>query len=140
MNTHNDDTTTLQEIAGSRRSHEATPVLLLGSHIPKSSQVVRLDGPVTIGRDRRSVDGVRAQDAEVILRTDRMLSRPHLRIAKVAGRWTVEDLGSKNGTFLRGRKISGPDILANGDEIRLGRVAMTFRIFRPGISTLTGAE
>jgi len=68
------------------------------------------------------------------------VSRRHARIVVTGEAATLEDLGSKNGTFLRGRKISGPDILANGDEIRLGRVAMTFRIFRPGISTLTGAE
>ena len=140
MNTHNDDTTTLQEIAGSRRSHEATPVLLLGSHIPKSSQVVRLDGPVTIGRDRRSVDGVRAQDAEVILRTDRMLSRPHLRIAKVAGRWTVEDLGSKNGTFVGDQRVGGPRSLSDGDIIGVGSVKLTLRIFQTPISTMTERE
>jgi transcriptional regulator with PAS, ATPase and Fis domain len=128
MNTNNDDTTTLQELASSRRSRTATPVLLLGSHIPKSSQVVSLNGPVTIGRDRRPVDDVRAQDTEVILRTDRMLSRPHLRIAKAANRWTAEDLGSKNGTFVDGRRIETPTPLSDGSIVLFGSHAAVFRL------------
>ena len=34
----------------------------------------------------------------------------------------LEDLGSKNGTFLRGQRISAPTPLADGDVFRLGRV------------------
>jgi pSer/pThr/pTyr-binding forkhead associated (FHA) protein len=128
MNTNDDDTTTLQEFASSRRGRTATPVLLLGSYIPKSSQVVGLEKPVTIGRDRRSVDGVRAQDTEVILRTDRMLSRPHLRIAKSPGRWTVEDLGSKNGTFVDGRRIEAPTPLSDGGIVVFGSHTAVFRL------------
>ena len=54
------------------------------------------------------------------------------------GKATLEDLGSKNGTFLRGRRISSPRPLSDGDEILLGRVRMTFRVLPP-VSTRTGA-
>jgi pSer/pThr/pTyr-binding forkhead associated (FHA) protein len=33
---------------------------------------------------------------------------------------TLEDLGSKNGTFVGGERLSSPRVLAEGDEIRLG--------------------
>lgn len=35
-------------------------------------------------------------------------------------RWTISDLGSKNGTFLRGAKISGAEPLMIGDKFWLG--------------------
>ena len=32
----------------------------------------------------------------------------------------VEDIGSSNGTFVRGERITGPSVLAPGDEMRVG--------------------
>ena len=65
------------------------------------------------------------------------VSRRHARIVVEGGKATLEDLGSKNGTFLRGERISSPRPLADGDEILLGRVHMTFRVLPP-MSTRTG--
>jgi len=55
------------------------------------------------------------------------VSRRHARIVVSAQGATIEDLGSKNGTYLRGRRLSAPAALADGDEIRLGSVRMSFR-------------
>ena len=55
------------------------------------------------------------------------VSRQHARIVVSAQEATIEDLGSKNGTYLRGQKLSGPAALADGDEIRLGSIRMSFR-------------
>jgi pSer/pThr/pTyr-binding forkhead associated (FHA) protein len=68
------------------------------------------------------------------------VSRRHARITVSGGRATLEDLGSKNGTFLRGKRISGPQPLSDGDEICLGRVTMIFRVSRAGKSTRTDVE
>jgi DNA-binding winged helix-turn-helix (wHTH) protein len=68
------------------------------------------------------------------------VSRRHARITVSGEGATLEDLASKNGTFLRGERISGPRPLSNGDEICLGRVLMTFRVFRGGKSTRTDVE
>ncbi|HET7292165.1 MAG TPA: FHA domain-containing protein [Vicinamibacteria bacterium] len=68
------------------------------------------------------------------------VSRRHARILVEGGRAILEDLGSKNGTFVRGQRISAPTTLANGDVIRLGRVSMRVRIVRPDASTATGAD
>jgi DNA-binding winged helix-turn-helix (wHTH) protein len=65
------------------------------------------------------------------------VSRRHARIVVAGEAARIEDLGSKNGTFLRGRRISGPELLSDGDEICLGRVPMTFRVVRAGKSTRT---
>ncbi len=68
------------------------------------------------------------------------VSRRHARILVEGGRAILEDLGSKNGTFLRGERISAPMPLANGDVIRLGRVSMRLQIVRADASTLSEAD
>jgi DNA-binding winged helix-turn-helix (wHTH) protein len=66
------------------------------------------------------------------------VSRRHARILVSGGRAELEDLGSKNGTYLRGRRVDSPSPLSDGDEIILGRVRMTFRVLPP-VSTRTEA-
>jgi DNA-binding winged helix-turn-helix (wHTH) protein len=56
------------------------------------------------------------------------LSRSHARILVALGEATLEDLGSKNGTYLNGGRITTPHRLAEGNEIRLGAIVLTFRI------------
>jgi DNA-binding winged helix-turn-helix (wHTH) protein len=58
----------------------------------------------------------------------RGLSRQHARILVSDGGATLEDLGSKNGTYVNGRPITIPIRLSDGDEIRLGTISLTFRV------------
>jgi len=55
-----------------------------------------------------------------------------------AGGAVVEDLGSKNGTWVRGARITSSAVLADGDELRIGTVPMRLRILKPMGSTETG--
>jgi pSer/pThr/pTyr-binding forkhead associated (FHA) protein len=50
---------------------------------------------------------------------------------------TIEDLGSKNGTFVADRSASSPTPLADGDVIRLGSVELTFTVVSARYSTRT---
>ncbi len=65
------------------------------------------------------------------------VSRRHARIRIEGGQATLEDLGSKNGTYWRGERISAPVLLSDGDEIRLGKVSLTMRILPADATTLT---
>lgn len=65
------------------------------------------------------------------------VSRRHARILVSEGKARLEDLGSKNGTFLNGRKITSAVALADADEIRLGLVPTTFRVVGGATSTKT---
>jgi DNA-binding winged helix-turn-helix (wHTH) protein len=56
------------------------------------------------------------------------VSRLHARILVCGREATIEDLGSKNGTFVGGQPVNTPRILQDGDEVRVGPVALTFRI------------
>ena len=60
------------------------------------------------------------------------VSRRHARIVITGETATLEDLGSRNGTRLRDREVKGPVPLADGDQIELGSVRMTFRIVPAG--------
>lgn len=54
------------------------------------------------------------------------ISRRHARITFDGNRATLEDLGSKNGTFLRGARLDAPIVLRYGDRLHLGSEAMLF--------------
>jgi DNA-binding winged helix-turn-helix (wHTH) protein len=83
--------------------------------------------------DRREID---LSEGENILGRDRgvavwidetAVSRHHSRIVVADGKATLEDLGSKNGTYLKGERIAAAAPLADGDEIRIGPATMRFR-------------
>jgi len=65
------------------------------------------------------------------------VSRSHARIVVAGGRATLEDLGSKNGTFLRGQKLQAPSELSDGDVIAVGPMVLKFRAARATVSTAT---
>ena len=55
------------------------------------------------------------------------VSRSHARIIVSSGRVTIEDLGSRNGTFVDGNQLSGPHQLLDGAEVTFGSERATFR-------------
>lgn len=65
------------------------------------------------------------------------VSRRHARIVVSSTTAMIEDLGSKNGTSVSGRRIDRPTLLEGGDQIVLGKVLMTYRVFRATGSTET---
>jgi DNA-binding winged helix-turn-helix (wHTH) protein len=83
-------------------------------------KMMLLDGVNIIGR---SPDATIQCDAPGV-------SRHHARILVSAGDATLEDLGSKNGTYVKGARVASVP-LSDGDEIRLGRATLTFRIEQP---------
>ncbi len=52
----------------------------------------------------------------------------------------IKDLGSKNGTYLRGLRIEAPSKLADEDQMKVGPASMVFRVFRETASTATEVE
>jgi len=78
----------------------------------------------------------RAPDAAVWLEAPGV-SRHHARIRLEGSQATIEDLGSKNGTFVGGERLTAPVALADGDQIRISSVVLSFRIPPPLASTDT---
>jgi DNA-binding winged helix-turn-helix (wHTH) protein len=65
------------------------------------------------------------------------VSRRHARILAEGGRFALEDLGSKNGTYLREKRLTSPGPLEDGDEFRLGQTPVVFRLRRESAPTAT---
>lgn len=59
---------------------------------------------------------------------DHTVSRVHAVLERVASRWCVRDLSSRNGTFVNGERIWGERPLQPGDEIRVGGVRLVARV------------
>ena len=93
-------------------------------------QVPLKDGDHLLGRDG---------DVAIWLESP-TVSRHHALIRVSGPDATVEDLGSKNGTFLRGERLSAPAPLADGDEISVGSVLIRFRRIESGTVTATHVE
>lgn len=66
------------------------------------------------------------------------VSRHHARIVVARDEVTLEDLGSKNGTYLRGKRVTSA-LLSDGDEIRIGKARLIFRLEPPSDATETVA-
>jgi len=87
-------------------------------------------GETVIGRDPGA--GVFIDDPSV--------SRRHAKIVVTEEDATLEDLGSKNGTHLADRKVEGQAALEDGARIRVGTIALTFRMFLLPDSTQTAVD
>jgi FHA domain len=68
-------------------------------------------GELVLGREHATAD---------LVIPDPGVSRRHARVLTHNGGVIVEDLGSSNGTYVNGHRISGPVELGTGDEVQLG--------------------
>jgi DNA-binding winged helix-turn-helix (wHTH) protein len=71
----------------------------------------------------------------VILLKSSTVSRRHARLSVGADRTVLEDLGSKNGTWVNDRRIEGPTPVVDGDRVRIGSLHFTLRRSQPAEST-----
>jgi hypothetical protein len=70
----------------------------------------------------------RGEDCDIVL-PDRQVSRHHFRVVRGDDGYNVEDLGSKNGTYINGAPVRGSMQLQDGDEIQ---VALSVRLLFVG--------
>lgn len=78
---------------------------------PNAGKIYPLEqAELTIGRD--TTNAIAINDAEV--------SRRHAKLTLRGTEYVIEDLGSTNGTFISGQRLSGPYTLRPGDLISLG--------------------
>jgi pSer/pThr/pTyr-binding forkhead associated (FHA) protein len=83
---------------------------------------------------------VKHADAEIFLNSAGV-SRRHARITISAGRATIEDLGSKNGTFVGNQRVDSPRSIVDGDTIGVGAVKLTLTVVQSPSSTgLSGVK
>ena len=106
------------------------PVLLISAFGARMVARLGANGSLIIGRSSRAVsasDSGDAEEASTVL-SDGLLSRKHLRISRSSRGYEVEDLGSRNGTFLDGRRLEQATRLSEGCIILFGNQVAIFRL------------
>ena len=93
----------------------------------RNREIALQEGENILGREREAAAWIDVHS----------VSRRHARIIVSGDRATLEDLGSKNGTFLKGKAVTNPEPLHDGDRLRIGTVEMTLRRYAGGIPTET---
>ena len=113
-------------LAGSPTLPPANP----GSAVSEAALVLQQEGaPVTIPLTRALVTLGRELGNDVVL-GDASVSRRHAELRWEDGHWYLIDLGSTNGTFVGGVRISRQP-LRQGDRLRLGAATLDFRAGPP---------
>ncbi|AFM15606.1 FHA domain-containing protein [Mycolicibacterium chubuense NBB4] len=94
----------------------------MSSHLevfkPSGRELVPLAGQrVTLGK---------AASNAVALEHDETVSRLHAVFENLGAAWSIRDMGSRNGTYLNGEKITAERVLHSGDEVRVGKSRLIF--------------
>ena len=94
----------------------------MSSHLevskPSGRELVPLTGQrVTLGK---------ASTNAVSLEHDDTVSRLHAVFENLGFAWSIRDLGSRNGTYLNGERITAERVLRSGDEVRVGKSKVIF--------------
>lgn len=95
--------------------------------IPKELVIRNIDGKtVTMPLDRDRISLGRSSSNELCYPDDAGLSRQHLALTHVDGQWFIEDLGSKNGTLMNGKRLERKLPFHLGDRIAAGHLNIEF--------------
>jgi hypothetical protein len=99
-----------------RHRRTGTRVVMVRSDTHPGMQFV-VEDSVVIGR---------SDQADIVI-SDPYASDFHLRMTSKDGRIVLSDLGSTNGTYVNGRRITAPTDLGRGDAVQVGKTVMEIR-------------
>ncbi|HUG07987.1 MAG TPA: FHA domain-containing protein [Acidimicrobiia bacterium] len=99
-----------------RRRKEGSRVLFVRSE-SQQGQEFEVNDVVVLGR---------SDETDVVL-DDPYASDFHLRLVSQENGMMLHDLGSTNGTYVNGRRVSAPTELKRGDTIQVGKTVMEIR-------------
>lgn len=106
----------------------ATLVIQTGKHAGR--QVKLPNHAVVIGRDEGCFLKLSGSD----------VSRKHCELKPGGGGWVVTDLASQNGTFVNGRRVTGPTCLNVGDDLLVGHMHFQWEGPRKSVDTSSVLE
>jgi pSer/pThr/pTyr-binding forkhead associated (FHA) protein len=89
---------------------------------------------LTLPGPRSTIGSSTAADVVV---SDSTVSRVHALLEWLGGTWFVQDLGSRNGTFVNGERVQVRRVVQSADEIRLGRAKLVLYGIASPIGSVT---
>ncbi len=108
---------------------------IMGQALPKAMLVVRqgTQAGMSYPLSTRQITLGRDEGVDIILQ-DPESSRKHSRITLHNGEFTLEDMGSTNGTFINGIQLTAPQVLKPGDSIGIGQTTLVFQMAGSAVS------
>ncbi|KUK10054.1 MAG: FHA domain containing protein [Clostridia bacterium 41_269] len=94
----------------------SAPRLISLKPLPGNRNVFYLNGRTTIGSGRNN---------NIVIKSP-YVSREHAVIFKRGDQYWLQDLDSKNGTYLNGFPVKNPTVLAHGDHLSFGGADFKF--------------
>lgn len=94
-----------------------------------AAEVVVLTGDGDPERVRLRAQGHvfgRSEDADIPI-DDPYASEFHARLGVQGGKVIVHDLGSTNGTYVNGRRVTSPRSVVRGDTVQIGKTILEVR-------------
>ena len=80
----------------------------------------------------------RGEECDIVL-AERQISRQHIRIYKESDLFYIQDLDSKNGTWVNGQQLKGTRELRDGDEVHVA-LAVRIRFIGSGATSPLAAD
>ena len=99
-----------------RERREGTRLLMVRSETQQATEIEVSDATV-LGR---------SSEADVLL-DDPYASEFHMRLLAQENGLVLHDLGSTNGTYVNGRRVTAPTTLRRGDSVQVGKTVMEVR-------------
>ncbi|RJR35575.1 MAG: FHA domain-containing protein [Deltaproteobacteria bacterium] len=114
---------------GSQTSQSVRPRIAPSGHLKISVEILSgpLDG-LEFHFDQATVSVGRAENNDLCLGSDQLVSRRHARLGVEEGNLWVEDTQSLNGTYLNNRRLEAKTPLASGDIFRVGMSELRVRL------------
>ena len=101
------------------RERRRAPSLQIVEPVALAGEMFPVDHEVTVGR---------GGGCQIVLADDTFVSQVHARLFQRDGRTYVEDLGSRNGTYVNGKRIDAATRLRRGDRIQVGQTFAEVRV------------
>src|SRR4029077_19476871 len=79
------------------------------------------------------------RESRALPMNDKTVSRRHAELLPNDGNWILKALGSSNGTYVNGSRVTNPYALKLGDQIRVGKTILVFGA-QPGMKRGSGGE
>jgi pSer/pThr/pTyr-binding forkhead associated (FHA) protein len=96
---------------------------------PSGPRLILLEGGrITVGR---------SPENDIVLDSDKTVSRVQAILEMVSGAWALRDVGSRNGTMVNSDQVLSERVLRHGDEIRIGSSRLVYRVDESGGQTET---
>ena len=89
--------------------------LVVGQPVSKKGVTFDIGPEITVGR---------AAGCQIALTDDTYVSQLHARVFERSGQVYVEDLGSTNGTYVNGHRVSAPTPVHKGDSLQVGSTVL----------------